>query len=547
MKGYEFLARALARHGIEVVFGLPGDGNMFFDTRLTAAGVRYVKAVREDGAVMMANAYARLSRKPGFASVTLGPGLTNTVTALTTSARERNSVVVLTGQAPRGDPGYLTGHLQAIDQRQVVAATGADLVSVRDAESLVSTIDTAIAQAVSERRPVVVAIPLDVQQGTVGVSAEATLDQAPPPQVAEVQPTDDALEQAVGVIVSCQRPLVLAGSGVELARARPALLKLADRIGAVVGTSLGAKDLFRGEPYDLGVVGTLASDVAIETISSVNCIVAFGASLNQFTTAFGSLAEGKAVVHCDVDAGAIGRTTKVAAGIVGDAGAAATGLLGYLDTLGHRSVGMRTEALSEGLAAARRGPAFDDRSSLRGIDARMAMTCLASALPPHYSTVVDAGHFMGAVWNFFPISDPSAFVNTVAFGSIGLGLAAAVGTACARPDQPVAAFVGDGGLMMSLGELTTIVRHDFDVIVVVINDRCYGAEYHSLRLANEDTQISLFDWPSIAEVARAIGLPSITACSLDDFATVSAFVSGRTGPVLVEVVTDPSVVTGFRD
>src|SRR5262249_24103673 len=150
-------------------------------------------------------------------------------------------------------------------------------------------------RAVAESRPIVLDVPTDFTDTEIDY-------QSPPPcpaAVGRTLPNPDELDVAIGVIAQARRPLILAGRGAATAASRQAILRLSKRIGAPLTTTLRGKDLFRGEPGNLGIFGTLASDRASAAIAEADCIITFGSSLNYRTTDTGRLLGGKAIVQCD--------------------------------------------------------------------------------------------------------------------------------------------------------------------------------------------------------------------------------------------------------
>lgn len=312
MKVHAAAAKALADHDVDTMFGVIGDANLFMaDSFARDQQGRYVAAANESGAVLMANGFACTSGRTGVATVTHGPALTNTMTALVEGVKARTPIVLIAGDTPVEDKH----NLQNIAQRDVVRATGAGFELMRSARTVVDDVAAAMRRAVVEQRPIVLNVPIELQWEDVEYrQAELT-----PPKPQAVAPDPSALDRAVGVIATAQRAIVVAGRGAAAPEARAALLRLATRIGAPVATTLKAKDLFRGEAFDLGIFGTLSTPVAVETILESDCIVAFGAGRNRWTTAEGSYLEGRRVVHCDIDLGQIGALSRADAAVVGDA------------------------------------------------------------------------------------------------------------------------------------------------------------------------------------------------------------------------------------
>ncbi|MFC0247020.1 MULTISPECIES: thiamine pyrophosphate-binding protein [Citricoccus] len=530
---YEALAQGLADHGVTVVFGLMGDGNLFMANHYSSLPeTTYIASAHEAGAVMMANGYASVSSQIGVATVTHGPGLSNTLTPLIDSVRSRMPMVIIVGDTAEGD----THTLQNIDQEELVRPTGAGFQQVRGPETAMADLREALQRAAIERRPIVLNVPADYMWTEVEyrhdpietmVESATTLD-------------PESLDKALGVIVTATRPLVLAGRGAATPVARATVLRLADRLGAPVATTLKAKSLFLGEPESLDVFGTLSTNAALKFIGKSDCVIAIGASLNSFTTDKTSLLDGKTVVQCDYDPKAIGRNVRIDASLVGEASEVADVIVQYLDE-------------AELSASTFRHDWIERSSELDPYDLPNPPTTLHGQLPFHQTVrsidqlvpqdrvlVVDAGRFMFAGYKLLHVAEPKSLVHTCNFGSIGLGMGNAVGAAVAAGDRPTLLFCGDGGFMLGgLMEFTTAVQNELDVITVVLNDGSYGAEHVQYRHRGMDPTRTLFQWPELADVAVAMGGEGVTVRTPADLDTAKKAIANRTKPLLIDVKFDP--------
>jgi thiamine pyrophosphate-dependent acetolactate synthase large subunit-like protein len=356
-----------------------------------------------------------------------------------------------------------------------------------------------------------------------------------------VRPSDDAVDSALGIIASADRPLVLAGRGAIDPAARAAVLRFAARIGAPLLTTLKARDLFRGEPHDLGICGTVAHEVALSTISAADCVIAFGASLNRYTTADGSLVRKRRVVQVDDDRHALGRFVVPDAGVLGDAAGTAGDFVALLDEAGIRPTGFASPELAAELA--RRDDRRPDRSTDEHVDIRTAVHRVEAAVPADRTVVTDSGRFVFSTWPVVGVQDPRHFVHTASFGSIGLGMGTAIGAAVGRPGHPTLLVTGDGGFMLGgLNEFSTAVRHGLDLIVMVLNDAAYGAEHIQFVRRDLDPGMSTFDWPDFGPVADALGGHGFTVRNLAELDAALAHLPHRDRPVLIDVHLDPSRV-----
>jgi thiamine pyrophosphate-dependent acetolactate synthase large subunit-like protein len=536
VKGHDAIAKALVDQGIDTAFGVVGDANVFIvDAMVRNHGIRYLAASHEASATLMATGFARASGRLGAASVTHGPGLTNTVTALVEAVRSRTPMLLIAGDTAVVD----RHHLQQIGQRELVAATGAGFEPVRSPRTIGADVAHAVRRAYAESRPIVLDIPINFEWEDVELEAVPRVE----PQALGLAPDPVALDRAVGIIASSARPIVLAGRGAVVSGAREALLRLGARLGAPLATTLQANGLFRGEPFNLGIFGTLAGPVAADVISRADCVIAFGAGLNYFTTDNGLLLAGKRVVHCDIEPAHIGRHSSVDTAVIGDATSTAETVIAWLDQAEHKPSGFCSPDLEQKLREYDPAADFSDRSTGTTIDPRTLTLRLDQLLPANRTVVVDAGRYMLHALKL-PTPEPLALVTTHAFGSIGLGMGSAIGAAVARPDRSTVLLVGDGGFMMGgLGELNTAVQHDLDLIVVVYNDGSYGAEHIQFHNKAMDPELSLQHWPEFAAVAAAMGATGVTVRNLRDLDVAASAIRERNGPVLIDAKLDPAMIS----
>lgn len=535
MHVYQAIARAASNHGVDTMFGLMGDANLFMvDSFVRDCGGRFVPAAHEGSSVLMALAYTHVAGKIGVATVTHGPALTNCMTALTEGARGHIPMVLLAGDTPVSNPR----HLQSVDQRELVKATGAGFEQVRAPETVGMDVARAFYRAQVERRPIVLNIPADYMWQEIDYEARVLDVFTAPGGVAQ----GDILDEAIGMIASARRPLILAGGGAVAARDQ--LIRLADRLEAPLATTLKAKGLFNDHSYNIDIFGTLSTPAAYELIAQSDCIVCFGTGLHEFTTDRGKLMKDKRIIQVDVDPTAIGGGLHPDAALVADAGLTAETILYWLDEAEIPSSGFTRELDIETLTAHPTGPVKTADGFVNFVH---ALERLEKALPSDRILVTDGGRFMTEVWCRISVPDPKSFVATTNFGSIGIGLQEAIGASLAAPDRPVVCFSGDGGFMMGgINEFNTAVRLGLDLIVIVANDSAYGAEHIQFLDRKMDPSLTEFHWPSFAEVATSLGGQGIAVHNNDELEIALAALDTRDGPVLIELRLDPHDVPRMR-
>jgi len=236
-------------------------------------------------------------------------------------------------------------------------------------------------------------------------------------------------------------------------------------------------------------------------------------------------------VQVDLDADAIGANRPVDLGVVGDVGTTAVDVRA---ALGGERTGYRTPEVAAAIAGRGRwrSEPYEDLTGPDGIDPRTLSIALDDLLPAERTVAVDSGNFMGYPSAYLRVPDEHGYLLTQGFQSIGLGLATAIGAAVARPDRLTVAALGDGGALMAAAELETVVRLGLAMVVVVYDDRGYGAEVH--HFTGEDHTTVAFPDTDIAAIGRGYGFEAVTVNTPADLDGVSRWLAGpRTAPLLV--------------
>ena len=538
MRVAEAIGRAVAQLGGRDCFGLVGSGNFHLANAMTASGMRFIAARHETGAMTMADAYARASGRLGVCTVHQGPGLTNALTGLTEAAKSRTPLLLLAAEATSALSNFF------IDERAVAQAAGAIHRRVTSPESAVAEIAAAAEIACSERRTVLVSLPLEVQAAECPPPTGLVPPSGPVPRA----PNPTEVETLGGWLAAAERPLLLAGRGAVLSGARTSLERLAEQSGALLATSAVADGFFAGNPWCVGISGGFASPLGAELIEASDLVVAFGASMNMWTTRRGHLIRPTTrVAQVDLDKGALGAHRQVDLGLRGDSAATADALIGALGS--HHSRGRRTEEVARRIRSGGwREQPFDDVSGAGRIDPRALTIALHGLLPAERTLAVDSGHFMGWAPMYMDVPDGRSFVFTQSFMSIGLGLATGIGAAVARPERLTVIALGDGGALMGLPELETLGRVGLDALVVVYNDASYAAEVHHFAPDGLPMDTVRFPDTDFAALARALGLEAATVKDLADLEAVRDWVKrGRPKPMLLDAKVVGTVVAEWLE
>ncbi|MCE7079476.1 thiamine pyrophosphate-binding protein [Streptomyces sp. ST2-7A] len=540
----EAVAGALVGAGVRHVFGLVGGGNVLAVAAMTSAGLHYTAARHESGAVVMADAYHRVGGGVAVCTTTHGAGLTNALTPLAEAVKHRSGLVLVSGAPATGGPGA-----HDVDQVALLTSLGVE-VEVLSPDGAEARTRAAVVRARAERRPVALLLPTDVSGAEVGVSPEAgsePLGAAPP-----VTPDADRVMRIAAALATARRPLVVAGLGAWRAGAREVLEELGTRVGAFLATTVMGSGMFAGSPWSVGVCGGFSAPATARLIAEADVVVAFGASLDPFTLHGGRLIDPRAtVVQVTLADTASSRADTV---LRADAAATARALLAALGpaTPGEPADHWRSRIGPDRLRALARGwhaEPFQDRSEPRRIDPRSLTRALVALLPRERTVVWDGGHFIAWPAQYWSVPDPHGLVFTgAAFQCIGLGFAGAVGAAVGRPDRVVVLATGDGGGLMGLPELETLVRTGVSALVVIYDDASYGFEEHMYLPRGADPATVRFSDTDFAGIARALGAEAVTVRAPEDLAIVERWTGhGRPGVLVLDCKLTGGVVAPFLE
>lgn len=529
----QVIAAALLERA-SVSFGLMGNGNAYFLDAFVRSGGEFIAVRHETAAVTAADTYYRASARIATASVTYGAGFTNTLTALTEAAMNRTPMVLIVGDAP-------TIGLRPWDVDQIALARtiGVETLTV-GIDTGAATVARAFELAEGTRMPVIVAIPYDM------VAVEAHPARELEPLIAPAAPVASATQ--IGVVAEAarvaQRPLILAGQGARFASTE--LSTLADAIGAVTATSAVAKGTFAGRDTDLGVCGGFAAPDSAAIIADADLVLVVGAGLNQFTMAFGSAFSPEAAI-IQVDLSPTATNPRVNEHIDSDA-------LEFVRALNNRIAAEPSKASNNRASwldrarAAKPHPHGSEFAADGRLDPSALTVAINEILPTKRLIVQDGGHFSGWAPMYMEALVPAHFhmVGT-AFQSIGLGLASAVGAnAAAAPDETVVLNTGDGGMLMALADLESVIRTGRSVVIVVYNDGAYGAEVHQYGSKGVHEYPMEIGGVDFAALAQAVGGQGRVVKRLTDLAYLRAWVeSGAKGTFLIDCRISPTVVAPY--
>jgi thiamine pyrophosphate-dependent acetolactate synthase large subunit-like protein len=331
--------------------------------------------------------------------------------------------------------------------------------------------------------------------------------------------------------------------GAHRAGARNAIETLAEKIGALLVTTARGKDLFRGNPYNLGIIGSFSHSVARRMAEQADCVLVFGASLNFLTTSFGTSLPRVPLIQVDAVRSNISRWLNADVALVGDARLVAEQLSAALPGPSEAKP-FHDQATRKFISAFDPARDFQAANTPRTLDPRTLAMELEQHLPQDRNLVVDSGNFLSVV-PYLSVPDPGCFKMTADFASIGLGFGAALGVAKARPEKTTVLVIGDGGLLMTMGELETVVREDLPMVIVLMNDCAYGAELHFLKLRQQPVAKSVFPDVDFAPIAEGFGFEAATVRTLEDLHKIAPKLRQPDGPIFLDCKINADVAAPF--
>ncbi len=539
---YQVLAEDIKAMGVEAVFGLMSDDTALFATALDTVGVRFYGARHENAAICMADGYAYSSGKLGIAVIGRGPALANGLHSAVYASRTGSPVLIIYGEAATaGAPNGLGPDYKALDGVGVLRAAGLRTFTATSPDGARHALADA-ANAALRGAAVTLHLPTNVQLAetdTPRASLKVTAPERKPTKA-----TAQSIAAAAAVLKTARKPLIVAGLGAHKAGARQAIEALAEKIGALLVTTARGKDLFLGNPRNLGIIGSFSHSIARRMADQADCVLVFGAGLNFLTTSFGASLPQVPLIQVDTMRANIGRWLNADVAVVGDAKLVAEQLAEACPARSAAEKPFHDKASSDLISAFHPSQDFQPANTARTLDMRVLAMELEKILPRERNLVVDGGNFLGVV-PYLSVPDPGAFKMIGDFASIGLAFGAALGMAKGRPDRTTVMVIGDGGFLMTMGELETIVREDLPMIVLVMNDCAYGAELHFLKLRQMPVTKSVFPDVDFAPIAAAFGFDAETIRTLDDLARVAPKLAKPEGPIFLDCKLNADVAAAF--
>lgn len=554
MTGSETVLDAIHSAGCNHVFLFVGAMvDPFLAPLASEWGTRAVLATNEAGAAYAADGYARASGNFGVALMIGGPGIFNATGPIGAASCDGVPVLVLTGEAAVDNfgRGYFqdASPLGTDDLRTFDALTGFSHY-VPNPESLPQFLRDALRAMLSDwRRPVHLALPVDVQKATIPHWHREWLPAAKKSRTLD----RDALQSAVGeALAGVEKVAILAGWGCWESGAAAELCEMAELFGIPVASTYRAKGILpENHPLSLGMFGYAGNPSAIDCISSpdLECLIVLGSSLNQRDTMgwSPSLNTGRKIIQINARQSTLGRNFPVDYPVQGDIRTALRTLLdlkeGPLANL-QMTRDARLNWASEFLTAPRFLSPECRLADTSPMHPARVITELRKALPDSAALLVDSGAHRAFAGHYFPVNMPGRFFSATGTGPMGWAIAASLGVACALPGERVAVVTGDGCMFQNGMEIASAARHNLNILFLVINNAALGNVYLRAKQAGPGpaafTLLRENDWAAFAASLGVRGRVARTSSEIS--AALNEFMTSE-GPMLIDARCDRDVGT----
>jgi acetolactate synthase-1/2/3 large subunit len=537
----DLLVDCLAAHGVDRAYCVPGESYLAaLDALHDSNAIQTIVCRHESGAGFMAVGDAKLTGRAGVAFVSRGPGATNASIAVHVAEQDAVPLVLFVGQVPRAEIGRRS--FQEVDYAKTFADMAKAVYLIQDAARVPETVARAFVEAQTPTPgPVVVVLPEDMLED---VTDAPVIEPLPVPQGGPAAPAE--IEEIAALIAKAERPLLIAGGGgLGTARGRRALLAVSEAHALPVVLTFKRQDYFpNAHPNYAGHLGFKIAKAAVERYLEADLIVAAGTRLGEVSTQGFTLPASpvprQPLIHVHDDPRQLGRNYSAAKALLADPAA-------VLEALA-RVPGKVPPARAQWIRklndpVARAIPWTAPADGL--LDMGPVVAALARRLARDAILVTDAGNFSGWLHRHFPFSGEHVLIGCVG-GAMGIGMPAAVAAALRFPGRQVVNFVGDGGALMTGGELATAVQYGAKVKTFISNNGSYATirmhqeiaykgRVHGTDLRN----------PDFAKWAESFGALGLTIASIEEAAGVVEQALAEDGPVVVDVKTAVEHITPF--
>jgi len=543
MTGAEIFVKALTDLGVDVVFGYPGGAVLhIYDELFKSTKLRHLLTRHEQGAVHMADGYARASGKTGVCLVTSGPGATNTVTGIATAYMDSIPIVVFSGQVPT----LMIGN-DAFQEADIVGITRPCTKHnylVKEAKDLARIIKEAFYIASTGRPgPVLVDIPKDVLMGQAEYSLPKEVNVRGYHPNYEGHPRQ--VESAVRMIREKERPVIYAGGGVILAGSSQQLVEFAHILGIPVTTTLMGMGAFPGtDPLFMGMLGMHGTYSANMAISHSDLISAVGARFDDRVTGkVDEFAPHAKIIHIDIDPTSIQKNVPVDIPIVGDLKDVLKKMIKLVK--GTKEAAHFKEKIAPWREQVGKWAATHPLSykPAKGkIKPQHVVEQIYSLTKGDAIITTEVGQNQMWAAQFYKFDRPRTFLSSGGLGTMGYGFPAAIGAQVAMPGRLVVDGAGDGSIQMNSQELATAVQYRLPVKVVILNNGALGMvrQWQELFFQGKYSQTCLPQIPDFVKLAEAYGAEGFRATRPEEVRDVLKRGFAAKGPAFIDILTDPN-------
>ena len=516
MNGGQALAEMLKAYGADRMFGMGGFQLLPFYEAVRALGLKHTLINDERCGSFAADAYARVTGRPGVCDGTLGPGVTNLITGMTESLNAGVPMIVLAGDTNRLHAWKnMTQECRQVD---ILTPAAKELIRVEDGRRVPELVRRAFAVATTGRPgPVVLDVPEDVCHEEVDYPADDFWVEPAHRSIPgrRSRPAADDVAKAAAILGKAERPLILAGGGVHLSGAYGALQDLAEALNIPVAHTMSGKG---GIPcthsLSAGLFGRY-SRIANDLIETADCLLVVGCKLGEIPTKrFALMPDGVPLIHLDILEQEIGRTTRTEVALWGDAQEGLNDLRTELTDSAEKQRGMRQDYVAEvpaRMQAWRDEAAERLNSTERPINMTRMLNELNKVMPADSVLVADggfAGHWTGFLYDTKKAG--RTYIADRGMASIGYGLPGSLGAQLGAPDTPVVGVTGDGGFNMSIGDLETALRTKAGLTLCVVNNAASGyvkALQHAMYDGKyQSSELVEMDYAKIADAFGCQGI-----------------------------------------
>jgi len=515
MIGATALMKALEKEGVKEVFGLPGGANLPMYDELGKSNIRHILVRHEQSAAHMADGFGRVSRKPGVCFATSGPGATNLLTGIATAQADSAPMVAVTGQVPVAMIGK-----DAFQESDIIGMANPALkysYQPRTPDEIPTMVKQGFYIAETGRPgPVLLDIPKDVQQneGKFTFPDEVRVPGYHPWSDPDIPNTARAVE----LLLSAQKPIILAGGGVIISSAFAELQSIAELLMIPVVTTFKGKGAFpENHPLSLGPIGMHGHAEANKLMTEADCVLAIGTRFSDRSVGtFAEFEKNLKIIHMDVDPAEIGKNQTTSVAVVGDVRAS---LRIFGKMLMDKAV--RTSDDNPWLKHVKEVKQYW-RENLKihpgEMGAAKILRKLRELLPHESIVTTEVGQHQMWASLFFDAIHPGTFFSSTGLGTMGWGFPAAIGAKTARPNVPVVDIAGDGSFNMTENSLATAVLEDLPVIVFLINNSSLGmvAQWQRTFYDRHMVGVELNKCPDYVKLAESYGAQGLRAQSMDE-------------------------------